>query len=72
MNNLKVGDFGHFTFTVQKRVKNMNYDTVFDIEGVTVVQVNETEILLKGSDDIHYVVSKNRIKMFEEMEHTNK
>jgi hypothetical protein len=67
MNNFQVGQFGHFVFTIQKRSENETFAVPFDIEGATVIQVNETEILLKGSDDIHYVVSKNRIKMFEEM-----
>jgi hypothetical protein len=70
--NFRIGQFGHFVFTTESKFEKRTLINPFDIEGATVIQVNETEILLKGSDDVHYVVSKNRIKMFEEMDKVNK
>jgi len=63
----KLGSFGRFIFTIRKKRGLGYYDTPFDIEGAMIIEVDDRNILLQGTDGISYLVTKSRIKHFEPM-----
>jgi hypothetical protein len=66
-DKFQIGFFGHFLFTIRKKRPSGYYDTHFEIEGAMIVDVDEKNVLLRGTDGMSYLVTKNRIKFFEPM-----